>query len=390
MLRVVRIITRLNVGGPTFHVRHLARDLPRHGFETVVLHGSSGASEGNLARLLDEAGIRHERLPELGRNPAPWRDLRALAGIGRALARYRPDVVHTHLAKAGALGRLAARRARVRAVLHTFHGHVFEGYFPRPVSRAVVLAERGLARITHRLLVPGERMRRELLRYRIAPPHRVLAYPPCVDWKGCPGDPDDPHGARLEAGDDGLPRVGIVGRLVPVKGHAALFRALERLSRAGTAFRLLVAGDGPLGARLEALARRHGIGGSTRFLGLVTDRAALYRSLDLLVVSSRNEGVPLVALEAMRFGVPVVAFDVGGVGDAVEPDRTGILVPPGDTEALGRAVAALLTDSARRRRLGDAAREAARGRDPEATVRAVARIYRDVLAEPAGSGTARS
>jgi len=387
-VRLLRIITRLNVGGPSFHVLQLAHGLEGFGIRTLLLHGSSEADEGSLAGRLEERGIEHRRIPELRRAVSPGGEGAALRGILRELRRFEPQIVHTHLAKAGALGRLAARISRTPAVFHTFHGHVFSGYFPGAVSRAIVRAERGLARWTDRILVPGETVRGEILRHRIAPATRVLAYPPSVDWEefdrdaGAP-DPAASHGlTSLRLDGIGGPVLGVVGRLVPIKGHTTLFHAAALLAAQGARFRLVVAGDGPERGALEALAARLGLGDRIRFVGFVRNRAALYRNLDLLVLPSESEGVPVALLEGMAAGVPVVATTVGGIPEVVESGRTGLLVAPSDPVALAGALLALVDSPATLREMGRRAAEGARERfDPKKTMVFLVDLYLRTLRE---------
>ena len=214
-MRVLRIITRLNVGGPSFHVRHLARDLPALGAESLVVHGTPEPGEGDLSPLLDQDGSPREHVAELGRGPRAFRDLRAYRALDRIVRRFRPDVVHTHLAKAGALGRIVASRRKVPVVVHTFHGHVFRGYFPSAVSAGLLRIERGLARRTDRLVVPGTRVRDELLELQLTSPDKIVTVPQAVDWKGLDTETaTDPIPAR----PSDRPVVACIGRLVPIKG----------------------------------------------------------------------------------------------------------------------------------------------------------------------------
>ncbi len=378
-MRVLRIITRLNVGGPSFHVRHLARDLPALGAESLVVHGTPEPGEGDLSPLLDQDGSPREHVAELGRGPRAFRDLRAYRALDRIVRRFRPDVVHTHLAKAGALGRIVASRRKVPVVVHTFHGHVFRGYFPSAVSAGLLRIERGLARRTDRLVVPGTRVRDELLELQLTSPDKIVTVPQAVDWKGLDTETaTDPIPAR----PSDRPVVACIGRLVPIKGQAKLLEAIAILAKklGDRAPIVWLAGEGPCRQELESLARELGIEDSVHLIGRVSNRLGLYRSVDLVALPSRNEGVPLVVLEARGCGVPVIASNVGGVADAAGNSSSVTLVPPDDPTALADAIEGTLTNLGR---LQDDAREGAeaarRAHDPDRVARQLSDLYRDLL-----------
>ncbi|RMG09420.1 MAG: glycosyltransferase family 1 protein [Planctomycetota bacterium] len=397
-LRVARVIARLNIGGPARHCALLGNGFARRGAETVLYTGRPGPGERELP-VAPKAGFRIERVPGLGPAPAPFDDLRALLHLARAFRRQRPHVVHTHTAKAGALGRLAARLAGVPVVLHTFHGHVLEGYFGPLASAAARAAERALARTSQRLLTLSPRLRDELvLRLRVAPPERFEVVPLGRELDELRALDRRPAAAPLRAAL-GLPPhafvVGYVGRLAPVKRVPLLVEAFARLAARRPEAHLLVVGDGGERARVEAAVDAHGLRGRVLLLGWREDLPAVYRAIDVLALASRNEGTPLSVIEAFAAGVPAVAPRVGGLADMfsaqapsgldlpapVEACAEGALVPEGDVSALALALEGLAGSPGALAACGEAARRASGRWSAERLLDALWALYHRLLAE---------
>jgi glycosyltransferase involved in cell wall biosynthesis len=306
-----------------------------------------------------------------------------LVGLFR---RLRPDLVHTHTAKAGTLGRVAARLAGVPLVVHTFHGHVMEGYFSPALTRVYMGIERALARGTDRIVTVSPRVRASLLARGIGRPEQLEVVPLGLPLQRFAAAV--PGLARLRerlAVPREAPLLGIVGRLVPIKDHPTLFAAMTR-EEAGAAH-LVVVGDGERRATLEALARDLGLARRVHFLGWREDLEAILPELDVLICCSRNEGTPVAVIEAMAAGVPVLSTDVGGVADLLTHGETGWLVPPGDAAALAAGIGELLADPARRGRMVAAARPAALEAHGEAgLIRRIEALYVALAAEKLGWG----
>jgi len=365
-LRVVRIIARLNIGGPARHVALLQRHLAARGYDSTLVTGVPSAGEGELPP--DEAaGAPIDRIvvPELGRALRAADDLVAFVRIYRLLRRLEPDIVHTHTAKAGALGRVAAswynltRRPRRRAVVvHTFHGNVLRGYFGPVASRAVRAAEQALARVSDRIVAISSTQRRDLVEvFRIAPARKVVVVPLGLDLDALAHAPD--RGGSLR-GDAGFPSeaivCGYVGRLVPIKHVDLLVRAFAEVRRRQPRARMLIVGNGECRADLERLVGDLDLTGDVHFAGWRTDLIQVYGAMDIVALSSRNEGTPVALIEAGAAGKAIVATRVGGVPDVVETERTGLLVPDDDVAALASALERLIVDPDLRTRLGAAAR----------------------------------
>lgn len=364
-VKVVRVIARLNTGGPARHVALLCERLTSLGYESLLVYGAIGASEGSLEHLASAGSFRSERVPELGRSLRPLDDVRALARLIRILFRERPAVVHTHTSKAGTLGRLAALvynvsvpPARRCVIVHTFHGHVFNGYFGRVGSVAARAVERLLARWSDAIIAISPLQSQDLTgRYRVVKAAKVHVVPLALDL-GSSGPILDRRRAKAELGFGGDDVVlGFVGRLVPVKAPALLLEAFAAARAVDSRFRLLVVGDGELRGELEEQARGGGIAGDVRFVGWREDLPAVYAAMDAVVLTSVNEGTPIALIEAAAVGLPVVATSVGGVPDVVTHGRHGLLTPSGDAHALADAFLTIARSEEERTRMGQAARQ---------------------------------
>ena len=357
-IRLIQIIDRLNVGGSARHVLLAARALESRGYRTVLLKGQVEPGEAEMEDVILQTGVAPREVCGLGRAISILQDWRAFAILYRTLRTIHPDVVETHKSKAGVLGRLAAWLAGVPVVAHVFHGHVFHGYFSPWKSRLIVLVERLFAHRTDAIIAVSHQQRRELLGYRIAPPSRLHAVPyglqlaPYLSCKRTDG------GFRGELGfGDSVPLVGTVTRLVPIKGVEVFLRAAQCAAQEVPEARFVVVGDGELREPLEALTRQLGLEGRVCFAGFRRDLVRIYGALDLMVLSSFNEGLPLAIIEAIAAGCYVVASRVGGVSDLIQDGRVGLTVAPGDAEALSNAMVLALREGRRvspseRRRAG--------------------------------------
>jgi glycosyltransferase involved in cell wall biosynthesis len=336
-LRIAIVIARLNVGGPATHVIELAAGLPRDRFIVRLFAGREGRGETGMHYLAEEKEVQTEIVPALSPHLG-LSDLSAFFQLFRIFRSWKPDVVHTHTAKAGAVGRAAARCAGVPGIVHTFHGHVLRGYFPRPVEGIFRAVERGLTRITDRIVTLSPALKADLVAMGIAGPEKIDVIPLGMDLDpllGC----DSRRGelrAELGIGDE-EPLVGVVGRLVPIKNHRLFLEAARSMVDSGLPARFAVVGDGDLRDSLMVFASELGIADRVRFLGWRKDMVPVYAGLDLLALTSDNEGTPVAVIEAMAAGVPVVATAVGGVPDVVRDGETGRLVPAGDAGAMGQA-----------------------------------------------------
>jgi glycosyltransferase involved in cell wall biosynthesis len=345
-VRVLRIFSRLNVGGPSVHVIVLTAGLAERGYETRLLVGYEGEREGDLHELAQKSGVRCIRVAGLGREVRPWSDILVLGRLYREIRAFRPSVVHTHTAKAGFVGRIAARLARVPVIVHTFHGHVLRGYFG-PIKTALYrMLERWLARGSDVLIAVSDAVKQDLVTLKVAPAERIRVVPLGLPLESLTGPL--PRGSlRQPAGvPEGAPLVGIVGRLVPIKDVGTFLDAAAHIRRARPEVHFAVVGDGELRAELESRTQALGLGQAVHFHGWRSDMAPVYGDLDVVVNCSRNEGTPVALIEALAAGRAVVATRVGGTPDLLGNGARGTLVPPGDSLTLAEAVLGALQQPA--------------------------------------------
>jgi glycosyltransferase involved in cell wall biosynthesis len=338
-VRILRIFSRLNVGGPAVHVILLASELEALGYTTTVALGTEAPWEGNLRDLAARKGVHCVMVPGLGREIRPWSDAQALWSLYRMMRTLRPDIVHTHTAKAGMLGRSAARLAGIREVVHTYHGHVLRGYFGSARTAVFRAVERRLARSTRVLIAVSAAVKDDLVALGIAPADRIRVIPLGLELEPLATGALPRGSLRGEAGvSDDAPLIGIVGRLTAIKDVPTFLAAAAAIRARIREARFAVVGDGELRAALEAEAARRGLTAAVFFHGWRYDMAGVYGDLDVAVNTSLNEGTPVALIEAMAAGRPVVATRVGGTPDLLGEGARGVLVAPGDPDAIASAV----------------------------------------------------
>jgi glycosyltransferase involved in cell wall biosynthesis len=374
-VRVVRAIARLNVGGPALHVTYLSRGLTERGYDTTLVAGEIGRGEESMAFVAERAGVEVVPVPGLSREVSPVHDLLATIRLARLIREVRPQIVHTHTAKAGAVGRAAAVLAgRPRPlVVHTFHGHVLHGYFGAVGSRAFQLIEKALAKVTDVLVAVSPQVRDELVRLGVAPAEKFTVIRLGIELEPRVHSAEDGAAVRRRIGiaEDRFV-VGWFGRMTAVKRTEDLLGALAALRERGVDALLLLVGDGADRARLEEEAFRLGLARHCLFLGYQEDVAPWYAACDAVVLTSANEGTPVTIIEALAAGRPVVVTSVGGVPDVVAEGVDGFLVEPGDTVALADRLERLATDDRLRAQFG------ARGRARALSRYSVERLVEDV------------
>jgi glycosyltransferase involved in cell wall biosynthesis len=342
--RILRIITRLNISSPSLHAILLAERLGSPDYDSRLVYGSVEADDGDMAYLAEQHQVNAVVIPVLRRPIHPWRDLVAVWRLYRLMREFQPDVVHTHTAKAGFLGRLAARLAGVPVVIHTFHGHNFQGYFTPGMAWIFISMERLAARWSDTIVTLTETLRRELAEtYRITRRARITVLPLGLDLspfvnmsRGCCGF----RGAWGLPAD--APLVGIVGRLAAVKNHALFLEAAALIHQQRPAVRFVIVGDGLTRPEVEAHIERLGLADVVTLTGWQRDILPVYSDLDVLVVSSLSEGTPVPVIEALAARCPVVATAVGGLPDMLDQGALGKLVPPEDPAALAAGILATL------------------------------------------------
>ena len=380
--KTLQVITKLVVGGAQETVRVAARLLRERDWEVEIAGGPERDGEGCIASELEAEGIKVHVIPDLVRNVSPGRDRRAHGQLIQLIGRGGYDLVHTHCAKAGVLGRRAAHRAGVRAVVHTVHGWSFNaarGWLDR---LAYVQLERWAARWCQRLVVVSHQDRERGLRLRIGRPEQYVCIRSAIDVAEYEQRASSRDAKRAELSIEPEQKVvGTVMRLSAAKAPLDWLGCMSRVAGQDAAARFVIVGDGPLMSEVRERVTALGLQKRSRLLGVRRDVPEILAAFDVFVLSSRWEGCPRVLPEAMALGLPIVATDVGGVGECVKDGENGFLVAAGDTDALADQVLRVLSDDGLAERLGRRGRELVR---PEFDVAEMGdrldRTYRECLA----------
>jgi glycosyltransferase involved in cell wall biosynthesis len=406
-MRIVRIIARLNVGGPARHVAWLTAALAREGHESVLVAGTVPPGEDDMSYFAAAQGVEPVIIPEMSREISP-KDALTVWKLYRLFVRLRPDIVHTHTAKAGTVGRVAGAlyrwltpavllgRPRPCRFVHTYHGHVFHSYYGAAKTKLFLAVERALARFTDRVVVISRQQLEEINgRFRVGRAAQFRVVPlgletsVFADWRAR----RKTARARFGVRDEETLVVGIVGRLTEIKNHTLFLDAAAILKKRlaadgdGRRVRFLVIGDGHLRLALETYAVSLGLADDVTFAGTLDDPENFYAALDVCALTSLNEGTPLTLIEAMANERAVVATGVGGVVDllgGIDPHllrrprgwqacERGALVESGDAEAFADALHYLAGNAGLRAQVG------ARGRAFVESNYSVARLVADVV-----------
>jgi len=379
-IRILRIIARLNIGGPAIQTITLSGELSGNTFQTLLVCGRISPGEGDMAYLAEEKGVQPLAIADFSREISFFSDIKTFLILRKIILRFRPHIIHTHTAKAGFLGRLAGLsvnitgqlKTRIRMV-HTFHGHTFHSYFGKAKTFVFILIERFLARFTDRINVISRRQREDIChKYRITDRKKTVIIPLGFDLSGirdCDIYRQNTRKQYLSYESPEVFLVGIIGRLTPVKNHRILLKAVEQIKALGkiALFRFLIVGDGELREALQNESVALDVEDAVIFLGWQREMIPIYSALDAVVLTSNNEGTPVTLIEAMTAGKPVIATDVGGVPDLmgkteiIEDDirvsERGILIGPGNAGALVNALLFLQQNTKADSRMTDRARD---------------------------------
>jgi glycosyltransferase involved in cell wall biosynthesis len=333
--------------------------------------------------LAAQKGVQPLVIPELGREINPLKDWVTLLKLYRLFRDRRPHIVHTHTAKAGTVGRMAARLAGVPVIVHTFHGHVFHDYFGPLQTRVFIGIERLLASLSDRIVTVSDGQRRELADYGVASRDKIAVVPLGFELDALLNCEPLRGQLRWELGiPDGTALVGIVARLTAIKNHRLFLDAARLIVEAGQAAMFLIVGDGKLRADLEAYVAELKLAERVIFTGWRRDLPRIYADLDVVALSSLNEGTPVSLIEAMAAAKPVVATRVGGVSDVILDKESGYLVQSKDAEGLARGILDLLRAPDRAREMGLAGRVAVHPKYASETMLAnVEKLYLELLRE---------
>lgn len=364
MPKVLRIINRLNLGGPTYNASYLSKYLSGK-YETMLLAGMKDESEASSEFIARDLGLEPVYIKNMHRAINPINDILAYRSIIKIIREYKPDIVHTHAAKAGALGRLAAHNEKVPVILHTFHGHVFHSYFNPIKTRVFLELERYLAKISTRIITISRQQQKEI----------------CGEFKICPIEKSEIIPLGFDLGrfqeniqfkradfrkhynlkDDEI-AIGIVGRLVPIKNHALFLKAVKLLlEQTDKKVKIFIIGDGELKEDLLQLCKEINLNiavdnfsqsnAPVFFTGWIKNIDWAYAGLDVIALSSFNEGTPVSLIEAQAANKPIVSTAVGGIQDVVREGVSALLSPSGDIISYSKNLLKIVSDDLMRNKM---------------------------------------
>lgn len=363
-MRILRIINRFNLGGPTFNAAYLSKYMPDE-FETLLVGGRKDYTEDNSLHILDRLELDPLIIPEMKREVNIPLDIKSYKRICGLIEEFKPDIIHTHASKAGALGRLAGKNLGVPLMFHTFHGHVFHSYFGPLRTAMYKSVERYMAKHSTKIIAISEKQKRELVDvYKIAPAEQVV-----VIKLGFELDEfqEDISAKRTSFRDfyqleDDTVAIGIVGRLVPIKNHEMFIRAIRFIkTKSKKKVRGFIIGDGEMRPELEAYTKSQGLrfndpeidpDDHITYTSWLKDIDVVNAGIDIAALTSKNEGTPVSLIEAQAANRPIVSTDVGGISDIVSEGRTALLSPANDQAAFDANLLSLVEDEELRVKLG--------------------------------------
>ena len=393
MPRILRIHNRLIVGGPTLNVLYLTKYLSPE-FETLLVVGEKENHEKDATFLADEMGVQTILIPDMGRSIHPFKDYKAYQQLRTVIKSFRPHIVHTHAAKPGAVGRLAASSLKVPVIVHTYHGHVFHSYFNKLKTRLIINTERYLANKSDKLIAISNQQKKELAgEFRIAGEDKFEIIPlgfQLNKFQEAQVEKRKSFRDEFKIKDDEI-AIGIIGRLVPVKNHLLFLDAINFvLNNSSKKIKAFIVGDGEMRRTLQDKARQLNISTATTlgfdehasliFTSWRSDIDVINAGLDIIALTSLNEGTPVSLIEAQAANKPVVSTRVGGISDILMENETGLLSDINDVNGFQRNLLRLVQDDALRKYLGKKGSEHVREKfSVERLARDMGSLYRELL-----------
>lgn len=361
MIRVLRILNRFNLGGPTYNAAFLTKYLSPE-YKTLLVGGEIDKTENSSMHILDELSIKPIIIPEMRRSINYNQDLVAYYKLKEIIHRFKPDIIHTHASKAGSLGRWAAYRCNVPVVIHTFHGHVFHSYFGPAKTSLVKSVERSLAKISNSIVAISEKQKNELCNeHKIAPEEKISVIPLGFDLAKFQENKEakrEQFRSEYNLAPEEI-AVGIIGRLVPIKNHSMFIDAIHHLKKqSNLALRFFIIGDGESRADIEAYAKLKGVDFTCKkgekalltFTSWIKEIDSVNAGMDIITLCSLNEGTPVSLIEAQASGTPIVATNVGGIEDVVLSGKTALLTN-NNSQDFAEKILKLASDAALRAKM---------------------------------------
>ena len=365
--KILRIINRFNLGGPTYNAGLLTKYLSDE-YETILVGGNHEESEGSSMHIVEQLGLEPVIIPEMQRSINPKNDRIAYNKIQKIIQDFKPDIVHTHASKAGALGRRAAFNAKIPQIYHTFHGHVFHSYFGSLKTNLYKNIERRLAKKSTNIIAISELQKKELSQiHRICPAEKIRVIPLGFDLT--------PFHTNTEAKrkefrskwniKENEVAIGIVGRIVPIKDHAFFIHVIERVLKKTTKkIRVFIVGDGDERVNIQALISKKKLSYSSnsspalfQFTSWMKNVDEVNAGMDIICLTSKNEGTPVSLIEAQASGNPVVSTNVGGIENVISAEETGFLSDVGDLEQFTINLLKLIENEGVRNNMSNKGRE---------------------------------
>jgi glycosyltransferase involved in cell wall biosynthesis len=354
-IKIVRIINRFNIGGPTFNATFLTKYLGDE-FETTLIGGVPDEGEKDSLHILEEYGVEPIVIPDIQRNLSLSSDFKAYKKIKRLLQEIQPDIVHTHASKAGFLGRAAAISLKIPVIVHTFHGHVFHSYFGNVKTQLFKQIERYLAKKSTGIIAISDLQKKELVEvHKIAPTNKVQVIPLGFDLKKFAENKVERRQQireKYNLKEDEL-AIAIIGRLAPVKDHAYFLKVIEGLlKKTQIPIKVFIVGDGSEkeSIQLKVAAINAQYPGTILMTSWILDIASFNQGMDIVCLTSKNEGTPVSIIEAQAAGLPVISADVGGVRDILEEGKAGFVIKKENIETYIDKLRLLVEDSSLRRK----------------------------------------
>jgi glycosyltransferase involved in cell wall biosynthesis len=355
-IKILRIINRFNIGGPTYNATFLTRFMSDE-FETILIGGLPEKGEADSLHILNDYGVKPILIPELKRNPNFISDRKALKKIKNIIKEFKPDIVHTHAAKAGALGRKAAFDCKVPVVLHTFHGHVFHSYFGKFKSEVYRRIEKRLASKSSGIIAISDQQKIELSeKFAIADKNKIEVIPLGFDLNQFQDNLEIKRRKtrdKFNLSNDQI-AVAIIGRLAPIKNHKLFLDTIAIVNRQTSKKTVFfIVGDGETRKEIEEQIEQIKINQSIdiRLTSWIRDIQTFNAGMDIICLTSNNEGTPVSLIEAQACNIPVISTDVGGVKDIVFNNETGFIVPKNNVEKFAEKLLLLIEDKKKREKM---------------------------------------